>query len=58
VDVAPSTLTHRFRVLRESGVIRQREDRNRRWTALRGDGLETRFPGLLDAIVAACESTS
>ena len=33
VDVAPSTLTHHFRVLREAGVIRQREDGNRRWTA-------------------------
>ncbi len=56
VDVAPSTLTHHFRVLREAGVIRQREDGNRRWTALRGEDLETRFPGLLDAIVTACES--
>jgi hypothetical protein len=25
VDVAPSTLTHRFRILREAGVIKQRE---------------------------------
>ena len=56
VDVAPSTLTHHFRVLREAGVIRQREDGNRRWTALRGEDLETRFPGLLDAIVTAYES--
>jgi len=56
VDVAPSTLTHHFRVLREAGVIRQREDGNRRWTALRGEDLEGRFPGLLDAIVTAHES--
>jgi DNA-binding transcriptional ArsR family regulator len=55
VDVAPSTLTHHFRVLREAGVIRQREDGNRRWTTLRRDDLETRFPGLLDAVVAAYE---
>jgi DNA-binding transcriptional ArsR family regulator len=55
VDVAPSTLTHHFRVLREAGVIRQREDGNRRWTALRLDDLDTRFPGLLDAIVNAYE---
>lgn len=53
VDVAPSTLTHHFRVLRESGVIRQREDGNRKWTTLRGDDLDGRFPGLLDSIVAA-----
>ena len=56
VDVAPSTLTHHFRVLREAGVIRQREDGNRRWTALRDEDLETRFPGLLDAIVTAYEN--
>jgi DNA-binding transcriptional ArsR family regulator len=56
VDVAPSTLTHHFRVLREAGVIRQREDGNRRWTALRGEDLETRFPSVLDAIVTAYES--
>jgi DNA-binding transcriptional ArsR family regulator len=53
VEVAPSTLTHHFRVLREAGIIRQREDGNRRWTTLREADLETRFPGLLDAIVTA-----
>lgn len=56
VDVAPSTLTHHFRVLREAGLIRQREDGNRRWTALRTDDLESRFPGLLAAITNAHES--
>jgi DNA-binding transcriptional ArsR family regulator len=56
VDVAPSTLTHHFRVLREAGVIRQREDGNRRWTALRDEDLEARFPGLMDAIVTAYEN--
>lgn len=53
VNVAPSTLTHHFRVLREAGVIRQREDGNRRWTTLRLDDLDARFPGLLDAILTA-----
>ncbi|GAA4576752.1 ArsR/SmtB family transcription factor [Planotetraspora kaengkrachanensis] len=56
VDVAPSTLTHHFRVLREAGVIRQREDGNRRWTALRDEDLEARFPRLLEAIVTAYEN--
>jgi DNA-binding transcriptional ArsR family regulator len=56
VDVAPSTLTHHFRVLREAGIIHQREDGNRRWTTLRGEDLEARFPGLLDAIVTAYDS--
>jgi DNA-binding transcriptional ArsR family regulator len=55
VDVAASTLTHHFRVLREAGVIRQREDGNRRWTRLRTADLEQRFPGLLEAVVTAYE---
>ena len=58
VDVAPSTLTHHFRVLREAGIIHQREDGNRRWTTLRADDLEGRFPGLLDAIVTAYAAES
>ncbi len=53
VAVAPSTLTHHFRVLRQAGIISQREEGNRRWTALRRDDLEQRFPGLLDSILRA-----
>jgi DNA-binding transcriptional ArsR family regulator len=53
VDVAPSTLTHHFRVLREAGLIRQREEGKRRWTSLRRGELESRFPGLLDSVLAA-----
>lgn len=58
VDVAPSTLTHHFRVLREAGVIRQREDGNKRWTSLRTGDLQARFPGILDAIITAYEQDS
>ncbi|MDX6206547.1 MAG: hypothetical protein QOF39_2604 [Frankiales bacterium] len=53
VDVAPSTLTHHFRVLREAGVVQQREVGKHRWTALRADDLDARFPGLLDVIMAS-----
>lgn len=53
VQVAPSTLTHHFRVLREAGVIRQREEGNRRWSSLRSDDLNSRYPGLLDRILQA-----
>ena len=55
VDVAPSTLTHHFRVLREAGVIRQRDEGNRRWTTLRLDDLNARFPGLLDSVLETYE---
>jgi DNA-binding transcriptional ArsR family regulator len=51
VEVAPSTMTHHFRVLREAGIIRQREDGNRRWNTLRDADLEQRFPGLLAAVL-------
>ena len=51
VEVTPSTLTHHFRVLREAGVIRQREEGNRRWNSLRDADLESRFPGLLATIL-------
>lgn len=53
VKVAPSTLTHHFRVLRDAGLIYQRDDGNRRWTSLRLDDLQTRFPGVLQAVVSA-----
>jgi DNA-binding transcriptional ArsR family regulator len=53
VSVAPSTLTHHFRVLRKAGVIRQREDGSKRWTMLRYDDLESRFPGVVDVILRA-----
>jgi DNA-binding transcriptional ArsR family regulator len=58
VDVAPSTLTHHFRVLREAGVIRQRQDGNRRWTTLRAADLEHRFPGLLEVVLTSYERSA
>lgn len=58
VHVAPSTLTHHFRVLREAGVIRQREEGNRRWTSLRAADLEDRFPGLLERILAGAATST
>src|ERR1022692_2306970 len=53
VDVAPSTLPPHFRVLGEAGVIRQREDGNRRWTARRGKNHQTPWPRPLDTTGAA-----
>ncbi len=53
VDVAPSTLSHHFKVLREAGLIRHREEANRRLTTLRAADLEERFPGLLAVVTAA-----
>jgi len=54
--VTKSTLTHHFRVLREAGVIQQREEGTARLNSLRRDDLDARFPGLLDAILAAAST--
>ena len=53
--VTKSTMTHHFKVLREAGVIRQRQEATLRLTSLRRDDLEARFPGLLDRILEAAE---
>ena len=51
--VTKSTLTHHFRVLRDAGVICQRQDGTARLSRLRTDDLEVRFPGLLEALLNA-----
>jgi DNA-binding transcriptional ArsR family regulator len=51
LDVAKSTVTHHFRVLREAGVIDQHREGTVKLTSLRRDELDRRFPGLLDAVL-------
>ena len=51
LEIAKSTCTHHFRVLREAGIIEQREVGTARMNLLRRDELDQRFPGLLDAIL-------
>ena len=53
LDVSKSTRTHHFRVLREAGVIRQDVIGTSRFTSLRREDLDARFPGLLDVVLAA-----
>jgi DNA-binding transcriptional ArsR family regulator len=53
LPVVKSTCTHHFRVLREAGVIRQRQEGTSRLNSLRRADLDTRFPGLLDAVLGA-----
>jgi DNA-binding transcriptional ArsR family regulator len=53
LEIAKSTRTHHFRVLREAGVIRQWREGTSRLSTLRREDLELRFPGLLDAVLAA-----
>jgi DNA-binding transcriptional ArsR family regulator len=56
LPVTKSTCTHHFKVLREAGVIRQRQQGTTRLNQLRRTDLETRFPGLLGTILQAAES--
>ena len=51
VPVGKSTISHHYKVLREAGVVRVRDEGTRRFHLLRRDDLEARFPGLLDAIL-------
>lgn len=51
LPVAKSTRTHHWRVLREAGLIRQRDAGNGTFVRLRRDEIARRFPGLLELIV-------
>ena len=51
LPVAKSTRTYHWRVLREAGLIRQRDAGNGTFVRLRHAELTRRFPGLLDVIV-------
>jgi DNA-binding transcriptional ArsR family regulator len=53
VPVTKSTCTHHFKVLREAGIIQQRQEGTKRVNTLRDDDLEARFPGLLATILEA-----
>jgi DNA-binding transcriptional ArsR family regulator len=50
LPVTKSTCTHHFRVLREAGLIHQRQEGTTRLNKLRRDDLEARFPGLVDVL--------
>ena len=53
VSLHKSTLSHHLRVLREAGLIHVRQSGRTRLTQLRHEDLDRRFPGLLDAVLAA-----
>ncbi|MEU3529854.1 helix-turn-helix domain-containing protein [Streptomyces sp. NPDC038707] len=53
---AKSTMTHHWRVLRESGVIWQHPSGRENLLSLRREDLDARYPGLLDAILSGADS--
>lgn len=54
--IPKSTLTHHWRVLRDSGVIWQRPFGRENLLSLRREDLNARFPGLLDVLLGAVEN--
>src|ERR1700722_11592277 len=58
LPVTKSTCTHHFKVLREAGVIKQRQQGTTRMNTLRRVDLDARFPGLLDTILHAARTSA
>jgi DNA-binding transcriptional ArsR family regulator len=56
-DVAKSTQSHHFKVLREAGVTRTTPRGARLMITLRREDLEARFPGFLEATLHAYHAT-
>ncbi|MBW4470340.1 MAG: ArsR family transcriptional regulator [Stenomitos rutilans HA7619-LM2] len=54
-DVAKSTLSHHFKVLRESGVLYCRKEGTHHMNSLRRADLDDRFPGLLQTVLQSTE---
>lgn len=55
LGISKATRSHHFKVLRESGITRTRAEGTHRHISLRRDDLDARFPGLLDAVLAAAD---
>ncbi|MFE6051089.1 ArsR/SmtB family transcription factor [Kitasatospora sp. NPDC056446] len=53
LSVTRSTATHHFRVLRQSGLLRQSYVGTSKMNTLRREDLEAAYPGLLDTLIAA-----
>ena len=51
LGISKATRSHHFRVLREAGLTHTRVEGTHRHVSLRRDDLETRFPGLLGAVL-------
>ncbi|NEB74565.1 helix-turn-helix domain-containing protein [Streptomyces sp. SID14478] len=51
VPVTKATLSRHFSVLRESGLLEQRDAGSKRFNRLRREEFDARFPGLLDLVL-------
>jgi predicted transcriptional regulator len=55
-DIPKSTLSHHFRVMRESGLIRTTKQGVEHRNIIRVEDINERFPGLLKIIIKLVES--
>ena len=53
LGLSKATLSHHFKVLREAGLVHTRPDGRKRMLSLRDEDVAGRFPGLLEAVLAA-----
>jgi DNA-binding transcriptional ArsR family regulator len=53
LSMTKSTFSHHLRILREAGVLTKRIQGAKGYTSLRKADLDSRFPGLIDSIIAA-----
>jgi len=53
LGISKATRSHHFKLLREAGITRTRVEGTARHVTLRDEELAQRFPGLLDAVLAA-----
>lgn len=52
IDVQKSTLSHHFKSLREAGLTQTKTEGRNGYVRLRKADLDSRFPGLLDALLS------
>jgi DNA-binding transcriptional ArsR family regulator len=55
--IAKSTMSHHFRVLRESGVLYCRKEGTQHLNSLRREELDAMFPGLMAAVLEAAQKS-
>jgi DNA-binding transcriptional ArsR family regulator len=53
-ELAKSTVSHHFKILRESGVVFSRKSGTQHLNSLRRDELDQLFPGVLDSVLQNC----
>jgi DNA-binding transcriptional ArsR family regulator len=57
LDLAKSTLSHHFKVLREAGLVGARSEGTSLMNYLERDAIESRFPGLLTSVLGVSAKT-